>query len=424
MSTSIWLTDEDADLAGYKRATLRQRSDVASLVRAVTDTVDGPTAGVQATRGSGGAALAWITDGLEPTEIAAEEWTVRVWAYQSDGAANAALRVQVRKYDYGEDPTPVVDDNPGTELGTTLQGTNRTSTAVATSLDDGDRLVIVVLFDDASAQTQVAGHTATLSYNGLIPRVEGDSHVVCPTELSLSAETPRRTMDDVRGLVHDIDGEIRLCTDGEVQQCIRDALAVYTRTNPRETYALLDGDGSTVDYPLPRDWIWGLSAIRSVEYPVGETPTRYLDTGWYGVMETTLGAQPVRFLRFESAPEAGTGNVLVRYQTRHRHDDEYDTVPSSDYEAFTWLAGAHLAEMKAAQAAGGSDPTILADTTNHRDAEQRWRSVANTLRERYDAYMGIGEEAGNDVRPATVFSDWDTSASWGARWLSHGRRGR
>ena len=422
MSSHFWLTDEPSDLSGYRRAVLGGRGDAPSLVRSVTATAAGPTSGIQVTRTSGGTALAWVTDPLDGTDLTAAAWTFHVWSKESSLAANAALRFQVIPWTVAEQ-TAALDDNNGTELTATSADYNRTTgNATATPLADGDRLVFKVLVDDAG--TLVTGHTVTVSYGGQHPRAEGDSYIVCPDTLKLTATLPVATETMVRRVLRQEQETAAEATPGIVQAEVRRAFASaieeYSRAKPRRLVAALSGDGTTYDFPLPARWVWGASVMESVEYPAGEQVATILDQDDWRVWESVTAGQPVRTVRFYSTPESGTDNILLRYTSRHVHTDELDTLPSGDLEAVCWLAGSVLAEWLSAEAAGSNDSTINADVVNYRDARDRWAKAANRLRERYQAFIGINREApaGGAVR------DLDPGLAWGADRLFHSRRWR
>src|SRR5437016_1209057 len=177
MSTMFWLTDEDADIVGYKRLKLGGKSDCPSLVQAITSTVAGPATGVQMT--NGGAALAWISDPLNGTALSAATWTIQVWAQESSALANTGLRFEVFRFTIdGGEASSVVDDSVTTALSVVTRSSGRTTpAATATVLNDGDRIVFKVLIHDAGG-TMAAAYMTTLSYNGQRPRAEGDSLIV------------------------------------------------------------------------------------------------------------------------------------------------------------------------------------------------------------------------------------------------------
>lgn len=421
MPTTLYLTDEPSDIAGYRRLKLGSRGDAPSLVRAVTSTEAGPSSGVQITRTAGGTALAWISDALDGTDLTAAAWVFHVWAKESDAAANAALRFQVLPYTTAEQAA-ALDDDGGVELTTTTADYARTSVvATITTLNDGDRLVLKVLVDDAG--TLAAGHTVTVSYNGQTARAEGDSAVICPDTLAVTAALPAATRTRVRNILIDDSATEPSLTDAQVDQAFGAALKQYSDDRPRVAVALLSGDGSAYDFGLPAGWVWGLSRLLSVEHPAGEQRPVLLDAADVVIHESALGGQPVRVLRFlTTTPASGTDNVAVRYTTRHLHTDETDTVPVDDLDALCYLAASYAAETLAAWMAASSDSTIAADNVNHRNGSDIWRSVARSLRARYDAHLGKGEAANVAAAGATV--DWDTNLSWGHDRLFHGKRWR
>lgn len=425
MSVLIWLTDSDSDIAGYKRAMLGRRADSPSLVRAVTATAAGPTSGIPITRTSGGAALAWITDPLDADtlSLSAATWEVHLWAKESSLAANAALRVQVIPWTTAEG-TAALDDNPGTELTATIADLARTTgVATLTPLTKGNRLVFKILIDDAG--TLVTGQTVTMAYNGLHPRAEGDSYLVCPDNLRLLASLPARTEQRVRLALHQAETQGAatqpppLVKRADVIAAMETAVEQYTRARPRTVAQPMSGDGTSYDFRLPRWWADGLSTIQEIEYPAGEQVPTTIDRDEWTIYESFLGLQPITVLRFLAAtPDSGTDNIVVRHTARHVHSDQLDTIPPGDLDAVCWLAASCLALSLSADAADLNQTVLSADAANRRDAEQRWRSVAMSLQKRYDQHMGTAL----GPRAAGTIVDWDVRDSWGRKRLFHGGR--
>ncbi|MEK9722019.1 MAG: hypothetical protein VW405_00865 [Rhodospirillaceae bacterium] len=420
MAASVWLTDTPADIAGYRRAVIGSRGDCPSLVRAVTSTEAGPSSGVQATRSAGGTALAWITEPLSGIVLTAATWTAHLWAYESNAAANAALRLQILQFTNAEGNSVLDDTGSTTELTTTMADYNRT-TAAATSrtLADGDRLVFKVLVDDASS-SMATGYSVTLAYGGQTARAEGDSYLVCPDTIQPTQSVPQATYDAIRRILRqEAPGDVAtdVLQNAELADALTAALATYTRARPRTAAAALSGDGTAYDLTLPAGWVWGLSRLLSVEYPAGDQTPTLLDADDVGVHESVLGVQPVRAVRFRSTPASGTDNIVVRYTTRHTHTDEGSTIPADDLDAVLSLAAAYGADTLAAWSARQSEPTIGAEVVT-RDGVQKWRDVAAQLRKRYEAAVGGGLTAASGVR------DWDTKDSLGRDRLLHPGRWR
>lgn len=420
MATNIYLTDESSDVDGYLVARVGSRSDNPSLVRSVTNTEAGASAGIQITRTAGGSALKWLTPPLDGTDLTAVAWVAHVWSKESAAAANAALRFQVYQYVASEAGTALLDDNNGTELGTTIADYNRTTgAATLTTMADKDRLAIKILLDDAG--TMGASQTVTVSYNGQYPGAEGDTFLTAPDSLAVTAAMPTATRTRVRRVLKDTDSTNPILTDNEVDQAFGAALREYSKDRPRLAIGLVSGDGSAYDFTLPRLWVAGLSSIRDVEYPTGDQEPATLDPDDYHIVDSVLGIQPVRKLRFRSTPDSGTDNIAVRYTTRHVHDDELDTVLPDDLDAVCYLAASLAALTLATKMAGSSDSTINADSVQYRTSSDLYRSTAKDLRARYDAHMGAGDR---EVPAAGGVRDWDTGDSLGRDRLFHGRRRR
>lgn len=421
MATTFRLTDEDADIVGYLRAKITDRSDACSLVRSVTNTAAGPTAGIAITRTAGGTELKWITDPLDGTDLTAAAWEFHLWAKESNAAANAALRFKVTKYTTaGEAATDALDDNNGTELGTTTQDYNRTTgVATITTMADGDRLVFKVLVEDAG--TLVTGHTVTVAYNGQYPKAEGDSYVICPDTIAATAAIPTTTRDVVRRHLKDTDSTNPFITTAEIDDSINQALKTYSDDRPRLVADLYSGDGSMFLFRMPRLWIMGFSTLGEIEYPYDtaqQIPT-VLERNDVVMEEAVLGNQPIRRLRFRSGtPSNATDNVLVRYTTRHIHNDELDTVPTTDFEPVTWLAAAYAASKASGRMAASSDPTISADGVSYRTGRSEWEAVAKANFAKYSDHIRQ-KDAG---APVGTIRDWDTQLTPGSDFLFHRRR--
>lgn len=421
MATTLFLTDERADIAGYYRLKLSARSDAPSLVRAVTATQAGPTTGIPITRTATGTAISWISDPLDGTDLTANPWTFHMWAAESDAAANVALRFQLLPFTTAEG-TAALDDSATAELPTTTQDYARTSpNATATVMNDRDRLVLKILLIDAG--TMATGYSATISYNGQFPGAEGDSWITSASDtLAVTAQIPTATVSAVRAWLKDTDPTRPFITTAEIQQGITRAIDEYSRDRPRAIAEYYSGDSQTFDFPLPRFFVRGFSQIYEVEYPANNQVRTVVDTDDWLIIEkpSTTTNIPIRALRLISTPGRGTDNIIVRYSAPQVHTDELDTIPIRDFQAFCQLGGSFAAQMAAGRMAASADSTIGADVVNYRDGVQRWSDVARQLRKGYDDHIGAGE----DTPPAQFTQDWDTVSSWGTDRLLHRRRWR
>lgn len=413
MSIKFWLTNEDADISGYKKLKLGGRSESFSLVRTTVPTVAGPTSGIVA--GS------WMTDPLNAAALGTSAWLFSIWAYEADLAANAALRYQVLKYtaEAGES-TVVLDDAPGTELTTVTRSSGRTSIgATSVTLADGDRLVLKILVDDATSGSMAAG-SVVISYNGNRPRIEGDSYITAPDDLSLTAQLPPSTRTQIRRLIDDVSSTSASLSDHTIDQSWSEALDEYTRDRPQMELGYLNGDGTAFDFDLPSRWIHGISDLANIEYPLGMQTRSVLEPDDWELIDSVVGGQPTRRLHFKViVPEPGTSNIRLWYTTRHIHTDEENTIPHEDLTSVVCLAASYACLILAARAAGSTEPTIHADSVNHRDGEQRWRLVAKELRDRYLKRI---TSTGATVGAASATRDWDITPALGGDWLMRRNR--
>src|SRR6185295_18247343 len=83
-ATQFWLRNDASSVAGYKVADIARGTGVTT---SVTDTVAGPTAGVQCTATASGTALAWITEPLSSGVTISNSTTANIWALESSGNA-------------------------------------------------------------------------------------------------------------------------------------------------------------------------------------------------------------------------------------------------------------------------------------------------------------------------------------------------
>lgn len=435
MSTSIYLTDEQADLPSYLRAKIGSKSDAASLVQAVTQLVASGT-NIQATRVASGApvygptTLAWITDPLTGfTPGTATGWTFHVWGQEDDGADNAQFRFELYRFTNAEAGTAMLDTSGvGTELPTTSQDAAFTSSALVAppTFASGDRLVIKVFFDNVGT---MGSGKVTLSYNGLYAGAEGDSYVSAPDTITVLAALPSADITTIRNLLKDNGGTEQLA-DTEITQAFNDALRVYSQDRPRFDAQFYSGDGITFKYPLPRYWIRGFSEILEIEYPLnttstgGNNPYRQLlkrsDTDIIDYVSTTGIPQTVLW-HLQYIPEAAANNMVVRYTTRHIHNSQVDTVNPDELEAVCWLAAAQCAVMLANKYASLSESSMVTgvDVANYRDLTARWMDMAKTWAQMYDDHIRGEEPAPHGVGE---FVGWTSNLTFGLDRLFHRRR--
>lgn len=426
MSTRIYFTDEDSDIEGYKRAKVGGKSDCISHVRSVTATEAGAALELPVTRAVGGTSLfgsgttlKWVTDPLNGPALSADEWVLHAWALASNVLANAGLRVEISAIsstDTSEVVTSVAGGTSTALPGSLVEVTLTTDVATPVTMNLGDRLRIELFV--VSVGTMAVGHSVTLSYNGLFARSEGDTYIVCPDNISIPEDTPDVDVTFVRGLLRDAGQQNPQLSDPEVKRHIQTAVNTYSIDRSLIVSYYLTGDGQTFDYPLPGKWIWGLSRVVAIEYPADSQIPVYQESIDYEIRQGSLGPQPTKFIRFKLTTPASDDQVWIQYTTRHEHTSEMSTIFPEDMEAVMWLAAHFAAAALAAGAAGSTESTISADVVNHRDAEQRWKSVSDGYKKMYFDRVISPDSA----TPVGSTEEWVPILTTGHNFLYHGRR--
>ena len=122
--------------------------------------------------------------------------------------------------------------------------------------------------------------------------------------------------------------------------------------------------GSTL--ALPAAWEADFSAISTMEYPIGSTPPALIESDRWSMYQTPSGYQ---VSLIDSLPAAV--NVRVAYSKRHAVSAILDTIPVKDREPFCKAAAAILCDQLAAIYSNNTDPTIQADTVDHKSQAAR-----------------------------------------------------
>jgi hypothetical protein len=192
---------------------------------------------------------------------------------------------------------------------------------------------------------------------------------------------------------------------------------VYSKDRPLEVVEDLDGDG-TNDVALPKTWEDKFSAVRSIEYPIGEIPPVLIeDSDWQ--LYRTPDALKLRLLAV--TPSAAADQVRLTWTRRHAADGS--TVPDADFEAIVDMAAALCCELIARKYTQTGDPSIGADVVNYRSKGQEWSDRAKTLRANYGRHLGLGVDDSDAGGSAGVaIGDVDERMGFGGDRLTHGGR--
>lgn len=204
--------------------------------------------------------------------------------------------------------------------------------------------------------------------------------------------------------VKDVSGKLK--DPGDYENAINEALKRYSKARPRLVPADVPGqDGPDID--LPAGWVDGLSAIISIEYPIGNVPETVLERSEYRFYQAPSGT----FIRFTNIRPPATEEARILYNILH---DEA-SLPPGDLEAVANLAASFCCRKLAALYANTSDPTIQADSVNYRSKSGEYTALANKLEAQYKEALGIKSD---DTTPAAMA----TAAPPERNRLTHGRR--
>lgn len=216
----------------------------------------------------------------------------------------------------------------------------------------------------------------------------------------------------VDGMVRDDAGKL---TPTDRDRAIAGAVTRYGKDRPRIKVEDIAAPGGYY-LPLPAGWEAGFSALSSLEYPLGEVPPAYLETGCWGMYNAPGGPQ---VMVRETLP-AGH-QVRASYTIAHVLDAGADTIPATDREPVASYAAAALIDQLATLYSGDSDSTIQADSVNHQSKASEFAARARALRKRYFDDLGIDLKR-NTASSAVV--NLDMASSLGRDRLTHPRRFR
>lgn len=190
MATDLFLvtpTSDVTDDASFveRTATIGTRGTGSTFLG--TNTVAGPTAGLQVTNGQGSLPVYWYSPRLNAVTISGTV-TLNIWGFESSMNANAGYHVRLdRVSSTGVFISTILDSDRAVEMATAVSVHNWTVTPTSTTLASGDRLRITVFLDDAGGN-MASGFQVQTHFNGTSAGATGDTYVRV-TE-TLSAYTP------------------------------------------------------------------------------------------------------------------------------------------------------------------------------------------------------------------------------------------
>ncbi|MCC7487627.1 MAG: hypothetical protein IT529_21845 [Burkholderiales bacterium] len=190
-------------------------------------------------------------------------------------------------------------------------------------------------------------------------------------------------------------------------------LAVVRYSEDRERIKVEDltpTDANTL--PLPTGWETGFSALRSLEYPIGNVPPTMIDPARYSLYQSPAST----VIKTLDGVSVAAAAVRASYTIKHAVTSSLDTIPLQHREPVACWAAASLCDQLATFYAGQSDSTMQADTVNHQSKSAEFSARARALRKRYLDELGV-EEKRNAA--AGVVVNLDLPDSRGQDRLTH-----
>ena len=178
-------------------------------------------------------------------------------------------------------------------------------------------------------------------------------------------------------------------------------------------------DGTTIFGKYVPKFLPRFSTIKSIEYPIGDTPGDYGDPRDWKMYNTPTGYQ----LQLIACTPANTELVRIVWTARHALDGS--TVDHTDFYAVCDFIAVLALEAMAAKAINFGDSTISADVVNYRSKSQEYLSMAKQKRRAYFNHMGIDEtDTGVEIGPAVAMGDMKNIMGSGVDRLVHSRNTR
>ncbi len=169
-STKVLMHNVASPVTGYRYATKTQGQ---GTVASVTNSMRGPTSGVQLTATAGGPALVWISPPLAAATTISGTVTMNTWASEQS-ACHCGMQLTLQKYSNGAEGSAFLTSARGTELTTSITQQNWTATPTSTSFAVGDRIVVKWWIKDAGG-TMNGNKSVTTDYDGKTSGSNGDT---------------------------------------------------------------------------------------------------------------------------------------------------------------------------------------------------------------------------------------------------------
>lgn len=202
----------------------------------------------------------------------------------------------------------------------------------------------------------------------------------------------------------------KLADPDDYDRNVTAAVNKYSKHRPDTKVVDIVGNG-THDYSLPSGWIDGFSAVKAIEYPIGDVPDTVLEKDEHEIYQSSVDKK----LRLKYAAPTAAESFRVTFTIPRTAA----TIPDGDIDAFTWLAASLCCEDLANASVQTSDSTIAADSVNYRSKTQEFASRAKRLLQLYKEHLGLKDD--DLTTPASAVIDLDIGYPGGRERLTHQR---
>jgi len=342
----------DAGLDGankdWRPVNLRTTRGTSGAATSTTNTVAGPTSGVEATISAGAESLEFITDPIASTVTIALPVTFNFWMSRSAAGNNMGPQGVLERVDsQGVIQSTIINSEMVTENLAPLTAMNfQTSNPTSTVMNPGDRLRLRVAYNDAGG-TANAGGTETFQFGTATPDGTSDSWVLLQETITFVSEPAGSTLypttTAVRGGINPGSAneyEIWTSRGAGATTAVRNTVAGYTAPlQQTET-----GGGTALEWYTPP--LHGFTLSGGVRANIrgkasagltGALRAELAITSWDGTSPTVWGASgtpdveqaaETAYSIFIGGPDT---NVASGQRLRFRiySDDSYAAMPAS-----------------------------------------------------------------------------------------------
>ncbi len=233
-------------------------------------------------------------------------------------------------------------------------------------------------------------------------------------------------IDELKSLIKD---DVPKLTDADLDLILAKAVADHSKHKPFYVRKKIQGNG-TSEYDLQAVlgslWKHGYSAIREIEYPIGNKPRTVINDRNYEIYDDGTAQDGSNLiLRFLDESPPATDFFIVAFNTElDLPEAGVQNFPDTDetFSNITTLAAAYACQRLAAAYAPSSDSTISSDTVNYHEKSGKYSSLSRQYMRQYNWSVFGSEEPIGAVGPAIIAEPVEATTNEDEPYLFHRRR--